>query len=516
MKIEFKTPKIKIDYDGKIRSYINNDNTDEPGFIDINLDWLYTPYKLFPWNTKSITNYYNDIYKALEKYLSRANLPQNQTHDNIEDKPDVIRATGHDIYNYVARYGMANYQNQTVMKLNGRLNPNKLIKAVRLSVDAQPIFGSRLIENDPPYWKRLDDIDNTVFCLIEETNNLDESIKRFLESPLDMDHDPMVKLKLIRSDSYDTLCVKLNHSCCDGTGTKEYLQLLSDIYSAIDGEDGDFTPQPAIRSRKEQDILFKTLGIDNPETAWDPLLEVPKTMWPFPWKNGGRDIARISVCSLPYGHIDKMHEYGKSKGATINDLIVAAYYRALFKMSQPLYGIPMDISMTADLRRYLPNKKAEAIRNFSGGFDTRLARVAGESFAGTLSRVIPMMNKVKSHRPGLQSAVGLERVEKSNFYQTLAFYQNTSKCSGYVDKCAPVLSNLGFINKSLFKFGEVDVTDAYIVPPAVSAPGIFLCTGTYNGVLTMAASYYEGQLSHSVMNKLLNLIKKELMEGCKL
>ena len=50
-----------------------------------------------------------------------------------------------------------------------------------------------------------------------------------------------------------------------------------------------------------------------------------------------------------------------------------------------------------------------------------------------------------------------------------------SQCPSYCgDKCVPVLSNLGFIIKIFIKFGENVVTDAYIVPPVVRAPGFCL------------------------------------------
>lgn len=492
IKIKFDKTKIKIGHDGKIESYQNKDKPSEAAFCEIDSGLLWLACKIFPQNNQA------------------------RTYENIKDIPGVLPANGHDIYNYVARYGMANFKIQAIMQLDGRLDPDKFLKAIRLSVDVEPVFGCRFIRNHPPYWKRLDDINNTIFCTFEENDNLDDAVQRFMESPLDMDNDPMVKLKVISSGLYDTLCVQINHTCCDGTGAKEYLKLLSDIYSCIDK--GDYVPKPNSRTRQDQDRLFSELGITDPEAAWDPLLEVPKTMWTFPWQPAKVDItpiAHVVVCRLPNGHIDQMYQYGKARGARINDIIMTAFYRVMFEMSQPLYGIPMDISSTVDLRRYLPNQKTEAIRNFSGGFDTRMARLAEEPFEGTLSRVVAMMNEIKKRRPGLQSAVGLERVEKANFHETLAFYQNLSQCSSYVDKCAPVISNLGFIDKSLIKFGEIVVTDAYIVPPAVSAPGVLLCISSYNDILTLAISYYQGQVNGDHIVRLLELIKKELIENCR-
>ena len=71
-----------------------------------------------------------------------------------------------------------------------------------------------------------------------------------------MDSDPNVKVKLIRSTQDDTLCIKMNHATCDGAGAKEYVILLSEIYSAIDKENGTFIPNPKIAGRKDQEKLL--------------------------------------------------------------------------------------------------------------------------------------------------------------------------------------------------------------------------------------------------------------------
>jgi NRPS condensation-like uncharacterized protein len=128
-----------------------------------------------------------------------------------------------------------------------------------------------------------------------------------------------------------------------------------------------------------------------------------------------------------------------------------------------------------------------------------------------------MMNAVKNSNPGVQSAIGLERVEKARFFDTLNFYKGTKEIDEIdecVGKCSPILSNLSYLQRSLFRFGRYNAVDAYVIPPAIKAPGLLLCVGTYNGVVTLTYSYYESQFSRKDIEKLLNLIRKELIEGC--
>jgi len=471
----------------------------------------------------TIADYYNNIIKAFGKYIGIDRSDYTDTSDTSETIPDIIPANGYDIYNYIAKYGIASFQVQIIMKMDDRLDFDKLVRAVRLSLDVEPVLGCKFVRNDPPYWKRFDDIDNIEFCSIEETYNSDEAVEKFLEGPMDMDNDPMVKVKLIRSRECDTLGLKINHVCCDGAGAKEYIHLLSNIYSSIDSGDNVFVPKPNLRNRKDHERLVGALSECNPWTSYTPIQQLPLTTWKFPWKNMKTGDTGFTVCRLPEGYFDIINNYAKARGATINDMVLTAIYRAMFDIAKPLYGIPMDVCITTDLRKYLPEHKAEAIRNFSGGAALKIDRRMNESFEGTLFRVMAVTKDLKYRHPSLQNAIRVGYFEKISFHSICAYFRTISKFYDLIEqnpfvvinRCGPVLSNLGLISKPLIKFGETTVTDAYVIPPAIRAPGILIVAGTYNGVVTLSVAYYKSSVQKSDMERLLNKIRDELVEGCK-
>lgn len=455
---------------------------------------------------------YKDVRNSI-KEVSGAKRTQCR---NNPEKANTLPANGHDIYNYASRYGIANFQLQAVMKLDERLDYDKLTEAVMLSIEDQPVFGCHFIEAEPPYWMPAENTEREMFCTMEETEEPERSVQNFLESPLDMDKDPMVKVRLIRSEPNDILCLKINHACCDGAGVKEYIKLLAEIYSALDKESGTFLPRPCNRGRSAQDRLFSRLGIADPETEWIPGSEVTKATWPFPWYPVQSERFYITTCRLPYGQLDELVRYSRAKGATINDLILTAFYRAMSSAGEPGYDEPMEISVTIDLRRFLPDRKTDGIRNFSGSEIVRLTLLPDESYDETLSRIVSLMNEIKNNRPGLQSTIGLERLEKMPLSNTIDYYKMVSKWPTVCgDKCAPVLSNLGYIADDLLKFGDNTVSDAYIIPPVVRAPGLLLMASTYNGIITLAGGYYEASVKEKHIEVLLDRIKSELIEGCR-
>jgi NRPS condensation-like uncharacterized protein len=410
------------------------------------------------------------------------------------------------------------------MKLDGRLDFDKLSKAVRLSFDVEPVFGCRFVKSTRPYWKRINDIDCVEFCTFEETDNPDAAVEKFLDIPLDLDRGPMAKVKQIRSGLSDILCVKVSHVCCDGTGAKEYFLLLADIYSQIDKESIDYIPIQRVPNKNDRIRLYKALGIDASKAISYYKLKKAHQLWNFPWRNNRIGATRFVVCKLPNCQLDEMKSYSKARGATINDLILTAVYRAMFEISKSPYGVPVDIPITLDLRRYLPDQKTEAIRNFAGGHITTIARKKHESFPETLSRVMSTTKILKDGHLGLEDAVWAEYVERINFYHYISQFKTISQIAdmasynpffNVIDKASVVFANLGFVSKSLIKFGKHTVTDAYILPPVVRAPCILLLATTYNGIITLAVGYYKPSVRRSVMKKLLNKIKDELIEGCK-
>ena len=130
------------------------------------------------------------------------------------------------------------------------------------------------------------------------------------------------------------------------------------------------------------------------------------------------------------------------------------------------------------------------------------------------------MNRKKNRNPGYQNATAAERIEKMNFYQFAGYTKFMSQISEIQSQncfyCSPTISNLGLLSKSLIQFGKNVVTEAYVLPPVVRAPGFLLVASGYNGILTLSVGYYKGSVYRWYIKKLLDKIKNELIEGCNL
>ncbi len=482
--------------------------------------------KFFEYMSNFMLNCYRNYCDIFERFADQNNFSCcNKLSGDCgkNDNEFILPAGGRDIINYLIRHNMKNNQVQAVMKLNGKLDFDRLKKAVRMSVDAVPVLGCRFVEDDPPYWKRLGNIDEIAFCEMEEIDYASEAVKSFLQSPLDMDNDPMLKVKIIRTSQNDILGVKINQTCCDGTGIKEYIQLLSKIYSSPDQKGGAFIPAPGGDVGYSRGKVFRELAEVFPDIRWNPKPEVKKAMWSFPWIQRGGDSVLFAICRFPKGSINAMYQYGKQKGATLSDLILTAFYRVMFKTSMPRYGVPMDIFLNVDLRNFLPEQKSHDIRNLSGGLITRVPRVMNESFEETLSRVVKQTKKINKRHAAESPAASEESTENvqvtyfNNYYELMSQASEiASQSPNYIGNvCFPGFCDIGDISESLITFGNNIVTDAYIIPPVIRAPGLLLFASRYNGVLTLSVGYSRNSVSQRFIEGLLNKIKYELIKECK-
>ena len=433
----------------------------------------------------------------------RMNKDNNKTWENII-------ASRQDWANYIGYHWNANRQIQIMVELDGELDINCLKNAVRLSISVEPILGCCFVEDEvSPYWRRLDNIDEIEWCTVYEVQEKKEVLKRVLSMPLEFE-ERQIQVIVIRSKEGDTLCIKLNHACCDGGGVKYYVHLLADIYSSLH-EGKDYTWNPDTTEIRDSSSVFKAIGITDPKSALKPQLAALKPTWAFPYKEEKVNNFAFSICRIDKSKTKEIHSYGRSKGITMNDIILTAFYRAMFFMVSPEYDIPMEICVTVDLRRYLKDIKGSTVCNLSGVENNRLAFINGENFTEMLERVALSMNKIKSDYPGINSAASIEMMADIGYKNAAAFIKNAWEESKRNGKSTINLSNMGNISDYPLKFGSNNVIDAFMATPVFKAPSFMLGVSSYNNILTFTVGYCEPEVNKEAVETFLSILEKQLL-----
>jgi len=414
--------------------------------------------------------------------------------------PKRFKVTTQDAYNYAASKFFSDQQLAMVLKLDGKLEEDLFEQAIHLTMDLEPILGCQFVENgDEPFWEPRNDLENITLLDVVKVDSPEDALETFVNSPIRADLDPLVRARVFRGWNTDTLCVKINHSVCDGGGLKEYVFMLSNIYNAlVSGKKCIVSPN---LGRRDQSQILQ-LAKDTKSLA---MKGFPQPTWTLLQKAGTEPLHCFRV--IPKPRFEEIKKYAQNKSSSVNDVLLAALFRAFFVLNNTSSGSPMIIQVSIDLRRYLSKQKAEAICNLSGALYVALERKDGEEFDGTLARVSAAMNRLKENYPGLESAAGLEYLASQGYIGLEKYLKEASAMGKKFNVTFPLLSNFGVL--SLYGFGKLNVINEFISSPIMYPPGFMLGVSTFNDEMTFSIGYC-GKENSQQINRFLKIYVAEL------
>ena len=425
----------------------------------------------------------------------------------LEDGITTIPVTGIDRISYLLKYGYYNMQIQAVITFDQHLDTDVLKKAVRLSLDAEPILRCQFIENDKqPYWQPFENPDEIQWFEFVQNDSKQVAIEQFLKSPFYCE-EQMLSVRQIRVNDNDILCVKISHACSDGGGLKQYLQLLAEIYSSL-LKDSRYKPEPNTKRRLDQKSYFEALGIKDPLALLDPHAQPLPAAWAFPYYGVESKEMHISMRRFADESFDRIKAFGKTHAVTINTKIVTAFFRSMFQLLNPPARDDREICVTMDLRRSFKTDPSQDICNLSTSITPRTYRMEEEAFLGTLKRVSKSIDELKHAQAELSGVVITEAQEAIEYSQLLALFQAAKPKVLETGKFTPTLTNMGII--SPLQFGQITADDAYLVPPTIYAPGFGLGVSTYNRTLTLLVGYCEPSHRTEDVDALMDFMAEEL------
>jgi len=173
----------------------------------------------------------------------------------------------------------------------------------------------------------------------------------------------------------------------------------------------------------------------------------------------------------------------------LNDVFLAAAYRALASQGGWDGTSGLRISITVDLRRWCPSCSfAPSICNLSSFEYPFLVRNLGRNFDETLANVAAVTRRRKRSWPGLVPALVGHFLMKRHGYEDLVRAGLKERKRRRSRAGRPLtLSNEGSLDKVRLRFGTKTPVSAHILPPFLALPDVHICLSSYAGRLTLAA-----------------------------
>jgi NRPS condensation-like uncharacterized protein len=421
--------------------------------------------------------------------------------------PVSFPAVSQDVMGYLGRH-FTDQQGHYVLALQGRIQEARWAQAVRLVMDAEPVLGCRLATDRAwPEWQRRSDLDSIPVCQTVATEDVESELMRFLACPNDPCKDPMVQARIFRG-TQDTICLKVNHAAADGMGIKEVLYKTVAIYGEL--QDPNYRPLPNTHGSRSFSQILRFL----PPTEVANCLRKPGGMPPsrcgFP--SSHRDTTeerRFLRRQIAAERFDLLKEYGRARGARFNEVLVTAFFRAMFGVAQLSPDATLTIMVSVDLRRHLPGGKTGAVCNFAGGVYPTLRCIANETFDETLVRVRNWMSSARTNGLGLGAALRDELLAKGDFSKMLTNIRLIRERDIHFGYSTPVFSNVGIIDPDRLDLG-VPVAAAYVIGPVVYAPGFMLDVTSFRKVLTLTTGFCQSAVRPEDVSRFLDGFIQEI------
>jgi NRPS condensation-like uncharacterized protein len=386
----------------------------------------------------------------------------------------------------------------------------RVMRAVRLLVDAEPVLGCRFVVDGMPRWERMDDLDSRVTLEVLPSSDPASDAAGFVAAGLDPREGPQVRAVILRGADGDTLVLKTTHVALDGGGLKQMLYMIGRLYRAL-GDDPSYVPAPDPRPRSLESIA-KTASFTDRLKAVRFRRNFPRTDWSVPGIGGEGEPVYMADVIEPTD-FGPLAAYGKAHGATVHDLLLAAYFRTLFVELKPAPGAHTPISMSADLRPWLPKDAVMPLANLPATWAVTVTPMDGEGFAGTLARVVERTRAWKASDVGrtraVESVLGEWLVRLFGMKTLRRHWRMITRAlegTGY-----PSLTNIGEIDGTILDFGEgVPIDDAYLFGPIGYPGGLIVTVSTFRRRLRLSVGIDARSTDVGLARRVLDGLTEEL------
>ena len=376
---------------------------------------------------------------------------------------------------------------QLEMVFSHVLDRTRLRRALDSILDVEPVLGCRWIPSSPyPYWERLPLDRRENLTLLED----ERAYEAYRNSPVDPRVGPALRGGLLSLPGGDRLILKFAHEATDAGGAKECAALLGKIYTTL-GEGREGTQKPNIfGTRSLRSVLKRVPWHAYPRTAaeaWEDFKLFSKRAPIYnPFERGESSGCTFLFKEFSAERVRRISSAGKAVQATINDLFLTAFLRALAKAR---HGDPSRIvtATTVDLRKwYLPEGTPSRICNLSALEFIEMKIGLSESFSETLRRIRRIMEKKKRGLIGLNFAGWLPIAKFANHNLMTKVILHTKRNMERDRRVIPLFTNLGAIPEETLSFDGPPLL-ARVIPPGVYPPWLCFGLSGYKGSITLSA-----------------------------
>ena len=370
-----------------------------------------------------------------------------------------------------------------------------------------PVLHSSFKDNKiAPYWIVNDYHINDVLTVKEVSEeNLDKEINDFLVQYIPPEAQIQMKVAVFNHGGKSVLCLVENHMCMDGGDLKYFMKALCKNYNEFI-ENGVSPVDLRTGTRSYEAVYEDFTGVERKMAKGLYKNINTKDDHGFPLTpNNIKDHSFIARRKFPAEVFNNLRAAGKKRGATINDMLLTAYFYSLYELAAFNPEDSVSISCAIDLRRHIKDNTDQGVTNQTAWMQTRVPRRGSDIFE-TLDYVIKSSNDFKNDR--FMGLHGLPLLSLGYKIMPHAASEEIIKV-GYANPLL-AMSNIGILETDKLALEGNEPTDGFMSGAVKYKPYVLLSVTSMRKELTLSMCVRGNDEDKKIVEHFFDLIENSI------
>ena len=368
-----------------------------------------------------------------------------------------------------------------------------------------PVLHSSFKDNHvSPYWivkpYHIDDV-----LEVSYPDDVEAAAEAFLTQEIPPENDIQMKVAVFFQDGKTTLCMIEKHMCMDGGDFKYFLKAFCKNYN--DYIENGVSPVDLREGSRSYDQVYNDFSKTEQRMARNLYKNInAKDDHKFPLTPDSiRDCSFIAKRKISAEKLAQIKAAGKKHGATVNDMLLTAYFYSLYTLANysPYEGV--SISCAIDLRRHLKDVSDEGLTNHTAWMQCKVPE-RGKDIFQTLQYVKHSSNQFKQDK--FMGLYGLPLLKLGYTIMPHAASEEIIKI-GYSNPLL-AMSNIGILEADKLALCGHEPTDGFMTGAVKYKPFVLLSATTMRNVVTLSMCVRGNDEDKKTVERFFDLMEQSL------
>lgn len=370
-----------------------------------------------------------------------------------------------------------------------------------------PVLHSSFTDNHvSPYWTvNKYTIEDVLTVKEAGDDKVDEIADEFLTGEIPADGKIQMKFCVIFHSGKTRLCIIENHMCMDGGDFKYFLKDFCNNYNNY--VENKVSPLSYRSGNRSYTSVYKDFSKRDQKAAQSLYKNInKKDTHAFPLSpSTPQDRSFIARLSIPEEKFLLIKSKGKVLGATINDILMAAYFYSLYELAGFSKDESVSISAAIDLRRHLKSMNNTGYTNHTAWMQCKIPELGRDIFE-TLKYVIRASNEFKQDK--YMGLYGLPLLSLGYRIMPHAASEEIIKI-GYSNPLL-AMSNIGILEADKLALSGHEPTNGFMTGAVKYKPFVLLSATSFRNEITMSMCVRGNEKDKEIVSKFFDLFSNNI------